>query len=352
MWRRPRRRTHHRTTRRPRTLPPIPPRGHELRAESVAHRLLRRYLVRHHCHRSLISERDAQRLAQSPHSKRSGPSASTVQQRPSTATPCRRSSTSVPSLGRTGRRRDARRGPNGNHGFPFKSRAATGFSLVAPTGGVGPSAPTENGLAIPVPNMAAAHDPDLNGRGWRSGGEGDVPTMTEAGVTETTDGDDPARRGNWGRWGADDERGALNLIGSAEVLTGVAACRTGKTYPLGLRVQRKGVPVVDFRPAPERYTLFRDTDADDVPQARFRRHARLQRGRRDDPDAQRHPHGRAQPLPRRRARSTTGSPPTSSRPTAARRAAASRRSAPSSGGPSCSTSPAISASTGWSPDSP
>jgi kynurenine formamidase len=86
--------------------------------------------------------------------------------------------------------------------------------------------------------------------------------MTDAGTTDaTTGGDGSAPRGNWGRWGADDERGALNLIGPAEVLAGVAACRTGQTYPLGLRVQRKGVPIVDFRPAPERYALFRDTDA-------------------------------------------------------------------------------------------
>jgi kynurenine formamidase len=71
----------------------------------------------------------------------------------------------------------------------------------------------------------------------------------------------PLGRHNWGRWGADDERGALNLIGPAEVLAATTACRTGRTYPLGLPVQRKGVPVIDFRPAPERYTLFRDTDS-------------------------------------------------------------------------------------------
>jgi len=71
-----------------------------------------------------------------------------------------------------------------------------------------------------------------------------------------------AGRSNWGRWGDDDERGALNLVGPAEVLAGVAACRTGKTYTLGLKVQRKGVPLIDFRPTPERYALFRDTDKD------------------------------------------------------------------------------------------
>ncbi|HEX3947650.1 MAG TPA: cyclase family protein [Acidimicrobiales bacterium] len=69
-------------------------------------------------------------------------------------------------------------------------------------------------------------------------------------------------RGNWGRWGPDDERGALNLIGPEQVLAGVAACRTGRTYHLGLRVQRKGVPLIDFRPTPERFTLFKDSDTE------------------------------------------------------------------------------------------
>lgn len=67
--------------------------------------------------------------------------------------------------------------------------------------------------------------------------------------------------GNWGRFGPDDERGSLNFIGANEVRAAAALCRRGVVYPLGLKVQRRGVPVIDFRPATERLTLFRDTDA-------------------------------------------------------------------------------------------
>lgn len=85
---------------------------------------------------------------------------------------------------------------------------------------------------------------------------GDVPEPSPTPTASRA----PAGRSNWGRWGEGDERGALNLIGPAQVLDAVSACRTGRVYPLGLRVQRRGVPVIDFRPAPERYSLFRDTD--------------------------------------------------------------------------------------------
>ena len=36
----------------------------------------------------------------------------------------------------------------------------------------------------------------------------------------------------WGRWGADDERGALNLIGEGEVRSAAALVRTGKVFAL------------------------------------------------------------------------------------------------------------------------
>ena len=66
--------------------------------------------------------------------------------------------------------------------------------------------------------------------------------------------------GNWGRWGADDERGTLNLLDPATVLGAVGACRTGKVYPLGLPQQRYGVPVYPYRGAPQRLTLTSQTD--------------------------------------------------------------------------------------------
>jgi kynurenine formamidase len=49
------------------------------------------------------------------------------------------------------------------------------------------------------------------------------------------------RVNNWGRWGADDEIGTLNLI-TPEVVRAAAACvRTGKRFPLGLPLQQQGV---------------------------------------------------------------------------------------------------------------
>ncbi|WP_428364553.1 cyclase family protein [Mycolicibacterium sp.] len=45
---------------------------------------------------------------------------------------------------------------------------------------------------------------------------------------------------NWNRWGARDELGVLNEIGPAEVLRGIAAVRSGKTFTLGTAVGRPG----------------------------------------------------------------------------------------------------------------
>ena len=45
-----------------------------------------------------------------------------------------------------------------------------------------------------------------------------------------------------GRWGEDDERGALNLQTPVSVLDGLRVATTGQVYSLGLPVQRSGVP--------------------------------------------------------------------------------------------------------------
>jgi kynurenine formamidase len=42
------------------------------------------------------------------------------------------------------------------------------------------------------------------------------------------------RVSNWGRWGADDRRGTLNLIDTAAVLRGVSAARQGKVFLLAI----------------------------------------------------------------------------------------------------------------------
>ncbi|MCU1455013.1 MAG: putative cyclase [Acidimicrobiales bacterium] len=69
------------------------------------------------------------------------------------------------------------------------------------------------------------------------------------------------RRGNWGRWGDDDERGALNLLGPEMLLRATQACRTGKLYSLGLPIARAAGPVYDYRGAPQRLTLTSRADA-------------------------------------------------------------------------------------------
>jgi kynurenine formamidase len=45
---------------------------------------------------------------------------------------------------------------------------------------------------------------------------------------------------NWGRWGADDELGTLNLIDDAAVARGLAAARTGRRFPLAIRLDANG----------------------------------------------------------------------------------------------------------------
>lgn len=65
---------------------------------------------------------------------------------------------------------------------------------------------------------------------------------------------------NWGRWGPDDERGALNLLTPEVVLAATKACRTGKVYRLALPLQRNGVPIVAYRGAPQRLSLLASDD--------------------------------------------------------------------------------------------
>jgi len=67
---------------------------------------------------------------------------------------------------------------------------------------------------------------------------------------------------NWGRWGDDDERGTLNLLTPEAVLAATRVCRTGKVYSLALPIQREGVPIFDYRGAPQRLSLTSATDND------------------------------------------------------------------------------------------
>jgi kynurenine formamidase len=56
--------------------------------------------------------------------------------------------------------------------------------------------------------------------------------------------------GNWGRWGPDDERGALNLLGPASILRALSLPREGRVIDLSYPIQARGVPMITSRPAP------------------------------------------------------------------------------------------------------
>ena len=70
----------------------------------------------------------------------------------------------------------------------------------------------------------------------------------------------PERIGNWGRWGAEDERGTLNLITGEVVLGATRTCRTGKVYSLALPIERQG-PVGSYRNPPLRLTMINQPDS-------------------------------------------------------------------------------------------
>lgn len=68
------------------------------------------------------------------------------------------------------------------------------------------------------------------------------------------------RESNWGRWGAEDERGTLNLLTDDVVLDATRSCRTGKVYRLSLPLARTGVPLAGYRGGPQRLSLLTERD--------------------------------------------------------------------------------------------
>ncbi len=64
----------------------------------------------------------------------------------------------------------------------------------------------------------------------------------------------PTRAGNWGRWGADDEAGALNLIGAPQVLRAAGLVRQGRVVRLGVDLG-PGALVPRHRKRVERYMM-------------------------------------------------------------------------------------------------
>ncbi|MCU4183322.1 cyclase family protein [Acidiferrimicrobium sp. IK] len=68
---------------------------------------------------------------------------------------------------------------------------------------------------------------------------------------------------NWGKWGADDEVGALNYLTSAEVLRGVAAIRSGEVFTLQRMIgDPKGDPVWPGRTPAERTMVLDESSWD------------------------------------------------------------------------------------------
>src|SRR5947209_1562066 len=62
---------------------------------------------------------------------------------------------------------------------------------------------------------------------------------------------------NWGRWGPDDEVGALNYLGQPEVLRGVAAVRQGKVFTLQVPMgDPAGDPLWPGRTQPTRINVL------------------------------------------------------------------------------------------------
>lgn len=58
---------------------------------------------------------------------------------------------------------------------------------------------------------------------------------------------------NWGRWGADDERGAANLIDADCVRAGASLVRTGRVFSLAMPLDAKHVPVTPGRAPPQHF---------------------------------------------------------------------------------------------------
>lgn len=67
----------------------------------------------------------------------------------------------------------------------------------------------------------------------------------------------------WGRWGDEDERGALNLLTPERVLAALSIPTQGMVYNLGAEVRSRGVPMATGRPLPSAPMLFFTVDGGD-----------------------------------------------------------------------------------------
>lgn len=68
------------------------------------------------------------------------------------------------------------------------------------------------------------------------------------------------RRRNWGRWGAEDERGLANLLTPERTAAAASLVRKGRVFNLALPLQDRSLPVLPGRPAPQHYMRRTGTD--------------------------------------------------------------------------------------------
>src|SRR3954447_15507231 len=93
-----------------------------------------------------------------------------------------------------------------------------------------------------------------------SGGTGDQAPTNVPALTELLK-DAPT---NWGKWGDDDEVGALNYLGPEQVLAAVRLVRSGKVFTLQRLIgDPKGDPVWPGRTPAERTQILDESDWDE-----------------------------------------------------------------------------------------
>jgi kynurenine formamidase len=63
-------------------------------------------------------------------------------------------------------------------------------------------------------------------------------------------------KSNWGRWGENDQRGALNLVDADAVRRGAAQVSSGRVYRLGQDIRESRVPMMAGRPVPQHFMSF------------------------------------------------------------------------------------------------
>ena len=71
------------------------------------------------------------------------------------------------------------------------------------------------------------------------------------------------RPAQWGRWGEEDERGALNLLTPERMMAALSIPTRGVVYDLGAEVRSRGVPMATGRPLPSPPMLFFTVDGGD-----------------------------------------------------------------------------------------